>query len=127
VEPINFAVRTFIEILFVGGILGSKKRHSEKYWNRNHLKSERTGVASQFMMLHRLHGLHYVAGETWAVSSYRSQYDPLGALALTDIILNTNDPGPGKREKSSEYVQYHHRDKRRKAPTQASGSRVSER
>jgi len=33
------------------------------------------------MMLHRLQGRHYVAGEPWTASAYRSQYDLFGILA----------------------------------------------
>lgn len=43
------------------------------------------------------------------------------------LPFNTNDLGVGKGDKGSEYVQYRHRDKRRKAPTRISDSQVSER
>ncbi len=84
--------------------LGLRKGARGSTGIQNHLKSIRTGVASQLMMLHRLQGLHYVAERTWTASPYRSQYDLLRVLALTDTILNTNDLEAGKKDKNPEYI-----------------------
>jgi hypothetical protein len=125
VEPINFAIRTRREILLVGGILGTRKRRPEEVLE---LKSIRTGIASQLMMLHRLQGPSLCGWGTLDRKCLQVSVRPFRrSRSLPTLPFNTNDPGAGKVDKGSEYVQYRHRDKRRKAPTRVSESRVSER
>jgi hypothetical protein len=128
VEPINFAIRIRREILLVGGILGTRKRRPEEVLELKSFEKHKNGdcepahdvtsVARPFIMWLGNLGPQVLTGLSTTFSAFS---------LLPTLPFNTNDPGAGKGDKGSEYVQYRHRDKRRKAPTRVSDSRVSER